>query len=255
MNPLFLTLLVGLFILGGVIIGNYTTHSKKFVSFSIGGAFGVIMAIMVAELIPEAYLHLELSENWRTIAMLVITAAIGFLIMNILDTFIPHHEHESKHTHKHKDDKCHDEHLGHVGVLATVALFLHNVIEGMTLYATASASISAGYLLCVGIGLHNIPLGIVVSNTFKNKKKSIISAIALVISSFIGGVIMALISPINEFLIGILISLTVGMMIYLCFMELFGQIVHSENKKFSVAGIIIGVLVIAISMMLGGHHH
>ena len=40
MNPLLLTLLVGLFILGGVLIGNYTTHSKKFVSFSIGGAFG-----------------------------------------------------------------------------------------------------------------------------------------------------------------------------------------------------------------------
>ena len=255
MNPLLLTLLVGLFILGGVLIGNYTTHSKKFVSFSIGGAFGVIIAIMIAELIPEAYHHLELSENWRTIAMLVITTAIGFLVMNILDTFVPHHEHESKHEHKHKDDKCHNEHLGHVGVLATVALFLHNIIEGMTLYATASASISAGYLLCVGIGLHNIPLGIVVSNTLKNKKKSIIAAIVLVLSSFIGGILMALISPINEFLIGILISLTIGMMIYLCFMELLGQIIHSENKKTSIAGIIIGILVIVISIVLGGHHH
>ena len=66
---------------------------------------------------------------------------------------------------------------------------------------------------------------------------------------------MALISPINEFLIGILISLTVGMMVYLCFMELLGQIIHSENKKTSIAGIVIGILVIAISIVLGGHHH
>lgn len=255
MSPLLLTLLVGLFILGGVLIGNYTTHSKKFVSFSIGGAFGVIIAIMFAELLPEAYHHLELSEKWRTIAMLIITIAIGFLVMNILDTFIPHHEHESKHNHKHKDDTCHDEHLGHVGVLATVALFLHNIIEGMTLYATASASMSAGYLLCVGIGLHNIPLGIVVSNTLKDRKKSIIAAIVLIISSFVGGIVMALISPVNEFLVGILIALTIGMMIYLCFIELLGQIIHSENKKSSIVGIVIGILVIVLSMMLGGHHH
>lgn len=255
MSPLLLTLLVGLFILGGVLIGNYTTQSKKFVSFSIGGAFGVILAIMFAELIPEAYHHLELSEEWRKIVMLIITIAIGFLVMCILDTFIPHHEHESKHEHKHKDDTCHNEHLGHVGVLATVALFLHNIIEGMTLYATASASMSAGYLLCVGIGLHNIPLGIVVSNTLKDKKKSIIAAIILLLSSFVGGLLMLLISPINELIIGILIALTIGMMLYLCFIELLGQIIHSANKKTSIVGIVIGIIVIIISMMLGGHHH
>ena len=31
MNPLLLTLLVGIFILGGTLIGMYTTHNKKFV--------------------------------------------------------------------------------------------------------------------------------------------------------------------------------------------------------------------------------
>ena len=44
-------------------------------------------------------------------------------------------------------------------------------------------------------------------------------------------------------------------MVYLCFMELLGQIIHSENKKTSIAGIIIGILVIVISIVLGGHHH
>ena len=129
MSPLFLTLLVGLFILGGTVIGVYTTNNKKFVEFSIGGAFGVVISLIVLELVPEAYEHLKLSTNWRTVAMLIITIAIGFLIMNILDKFIPHHEHESKHEHRHKDDKCHDEHLGHVGILATLALLLHNFFQ------------------------------------------------------------------------------------------------------------------------------
>ena len=252
MNPLLLTLLVGLFILGGTLIGMYTTHNKKFVDFSIGGAFGVIIALIILELVPEAYNHLNLSSNWRTIALMIIISAIGFLGMNI---FIPHHEHESEHGHKHKDDTCHNEHLGHVGILATLALFLHNIIEGMTLYATSTASISAGYLLCVGIGLHNIPIGIVVANTMKNKRNSLIATIILVLSSFVGGIIMSLISPVSEFIIGILISLTIGMMIYLCIIELLSQIIHSNNKKMTILGIIIGLILIFISISVGGHHH
>lgn len=255
MNPLLLTLLVGIFILGGTLIGMYTTHNKKFVDFSIGGAFGVIIALIILELVPEAYEHLGLSETWRNIAMLLITIVIGFLAMNILDNFIPHHEHEDKHSHKHKDDTCHNEHLGHVGVLATVSLFLHNIIEGMTLFATATASMSAGYLLCVGIGLHNIPMGIMVANTMKSKKNSLIAAIALVLASLAGGIIMGMISPVNEFIIGILISLTIGMMIYLCFVELLSQIVHSKNKKTAVSGIILGLILIIVSISFGGHHH
>ena len=255
MNPLLLTLLVGLFILGGTVVGIYTTNNKKFVDFSIGGALGVIVALIFLELVPEAYEHLGLSETWRNIAMLIITVAIGFLFMNILDNFIPHHEHESKHSHKHKDDTCHDEHLGHVGVLATVSLFLHNIIEGMTLFATATASMSAGYLLCFGIGLHNIPMGIMIANTMKSKKKSLISAISLVLATFIGGLVMSLVTPVNNFIIGILISLTIGMMIYLCIMELLSQIIHSKNKKISILGIVLGLLLIFISIKFGGHHH
>ena len=246
---------VGIFIIIGALIGMYTTHNKKFVEFSIGGAFGVIVALIALELIPEAYNHLGLNTNIKTIILLFAVSAIGFLTMFILDKFIPHHKHESEHKHKHKDDTCHNEHLGHVGVLATLALFLHNIIEGMTLYATAVASIDAGYLLCVGIGLHNIPMGIVIANTMKDKKKAILSAVILVLSSFVGGIIMSLVSPVSEFIIGILISLTVGMMVYLSIMELLNQITHSNNKRSSILGIILGLVLIIVSITLGGHHH
>lgn len=255
MSPLILTLLVGLFILGGIIIGLFTTKNKSFVDFSIGGAFGVIISLVIFELIPHAYHHIGLSSNLRTILLLIIVAAIGFFIMNMLDKFIPHHEHEEKHQHHHKDDKCHDEHLGHIGILATVALFIHNIIEGMTLYATASSSMNTGYLLCLGIGLHNIPIGIVVANTVKNKRKSIISAIILVLSSFLGGLMMLLIDPVSEFIIGVLLALTTGMMLYLTIVELFPQIKHSKHKLSAILGVLLGFILLIISFQLGGHHH
>lgn len=248
MSPLLLTLFVGIFIIGGVLLGMFIKNSKKLIDFFIGMAFGVIISLIIVELIPEAYEHLEMSSNVRSILMLVITVAIGFLVMNILDKFVPHHHHESKHEHKHKDDECYDSHLSHIGILATIALILHNIIEGMTLYITATTSINAGYLLCLGIGLHNIPMGIIIASTLKGKKQIFISTLLLFVSSFIGGAIMSYLSPVNNFLVGIMISLTLGMLIYIAILELLTQIIHSENKKINILGIIIGVAILIISV-------
>lgn len=247
MSPLLLTLFIGTFILGGIFIGIFIKSNKKIIEFSIGMALGVIGALIVLELIPEAYEHLEMSSTVRTVLMLIITAAIGFLIMNILDKFVPHHHHDNNHKH---DDNCQSSHLSHVGILATIALLLHNIIEGMTLYVTASASLSTGYLLCVGIGLHNIPMGIVIAGTLKNKKQLIISSLLLVFSSFLGGILMYGLNPLDEFIVGILISLTLGMLMYITVLELLPQIIKSKERKVSILGAIIGIIILTISVFI-----
>lgn len=252
MNPLLLTLIVGLFILGGTLLGFYSKDNKKIINLSIGVAFGVIGALLCMELIPEAYEHLHVSESWRAIVIMITTALIGILIMNILDNFVPHHEHESHHEHKHKDDTCHQEHLIHIGILATIALVIHNIIEGMTLYATAMETMSAGYLLCVGIGLHNIPLGILIAGTLRTKKQTIITSLFLSLSTFVGGLILYFISSmITDFIVGLFIALTIGMLIYIALIELLGQMIHAENKKVTILGVIIGIGLFIISFLLG----
>ncbi len=252
MHPLLLTLLAGCFILGGMILGFYSRENKKLMNFVIGIAFGVIVALILIELIPESYEKLEPLETWKSIAMMVVTALIGILVMNILDNFVPHHEHESHHEHQHKDDTCHNEHLNHIGILSTIALMIHNIIEGMSLYVASQAAITSGYLLCIGIGLHNIPLGILVAGTLHNRKETIITGTLLTISTFIGGIIMYFINPlIGELVVGLLIALTLGMLIYIAFIELLGQIIHSENKSLSVGGVVIGIVIFLISGSLG----
>lgn len=252
MNPLLLTLLVGFFILGGTLLGFCTKNNKKIINLSIGIAFGVMIALMILELIPEAYENLKVNASWRAIVILITTALIGVLIMNILDNFVPHHEHESHHKHTHKDDTCHNEHLSHIGILATIALVIHNIIEGMTLFVTATSSMSAGYLLCVGIGLHNIPLGLLIAGTLRTKKQTVITSLLLTLSTFVGGIIMHFIAPmISEFVVGLFIALTLGMLIYIVFIELLGQMIHSENKKITIIGALLGIALFGISVLLG----
>ena len=56
---------------------------------------------------------------------------------------------------------------------------------------------------------------------------------------------------INDFVIGVLISLTLGMIIYLIIFELLPHIMHSKNKKLSMLGILIGIAVIIAGEFIG----
>lgn len=187
-----------------------------------------------------------------TIAILLISGLDWFLGLKLLDSFVPHHEHESLHHHNHKNDKCHNEHLEHVGILASIAVIIHNIIEGMTLYVTTVQDFKSGILLCIAIGLHNIPLGIIISTTLQSKKEIIINSIVLSLSTFVGGLIVFFVSDIvSNGLVGILLSITFGMLSYIIILELLPQIIYNKNKKYNIFGIVLGVLIIIISSLLG----
>lgn len=252
MKSLLLTFVVGLSIVIGIVLGNYFKNNKKFVDLSIGLAFGVLVLLMFLDVLPESLELLNDSVNSLSIFILIISGLIGFLTLKLLDSFIPHHEHESKHHHKHKNNKCHEEHLEHVGILASVAVIIHNIIEGMTLYVTLTQDFKSGLLLCLAVALHNIPLGIVISSTLSTKKDIIKNSIMLSISTLIGGVIMLLLSSVvTSSLVGILLSVTMGMIVYISFAELLPQMIYNEDKKYNIIGIFIGVMVIIISTLLG----
>lgn len=254
MRALLVTLLVGLFILVGAILGNILKNNKRFIDISIGLALGVMVLLLILDIIPEAYELLSDSINYKlvTLTILLISGIVGFIGLKLLDSFVPHHEHESLHHHQHENDKCHNEHLEHVGILASIAVIIHNIIEGMTLYVTATQDFKSGLLLCIAIGLHNIPLGIIISTTLQSKKEMIINSIVLSLSTFVGGLIVFLVSDIvSNVLVGILLSITFGMLSYIIILELLPQIIYNKNRKYNIFGIIFGVLIIIISSLLG----
>lgn len=252
MMSLLLTLIVGLFILIGSILGNFFKKNKKFNDLAIGLAMGVMILLLILDIIPEGYEALQESISNIAIFILLASATIGFVGLKLLDKFVPHHEHEALHHHHHNSDKCHNEHLEHVGILASVAVVIHNIIEGMTLYITSSTDYKSGILLCIAIGLHNIPLGIIISSTLQSKKEIIINSIVLSLSTFIGGLIAFFISSVlPELIVGILLALTSGMILYIVFLELLPQVIYNKDKKYSILGIILGVIILIISSLLG----
>ena len=57
-------------------------------------------------------------------------------------------------------------------IVTIIALAIHNLIEGLTLYNITLTSIKSGLLMMISIALHNIPLGFQIGNTIKLNKNS-----------------------------------------------------------------------------------
>lgn len=242
---LLVTLGLGLFIIIGAVITFVSKNNNKFVSFSISLAFSVMIMLMFVDLIPEVK-EIFITEFGIVLGIILALLGVvfGVIILKILDIFIPDHEGSAKGE------------LKHIGLISSIALVLHNIIEGMAVYTSVNNSIESGLLLCLGIGLHNIPLGMVITSTIyksnNNIKKTFMFIILVSLSTFLGGLIMMLLSGalVNELILGILLSITLGMLIYISVFELLPKMLETKNKKSIILGILIGIILISITMFI-----
>ena len=166
---LIVTLLLGIFIIIGALIALFSKKSDKVVEFSIGLAFGVMIMLMITHLLPEIKEHLGLAK----IHYFIIATILGYVLLKVLDNFIPDHDDENEKLSK----KELNDNLVHIGIITSLALILHNVVEGMAVYSTFLTSNHLGIHLAIGIGFHNIPLGMVIANAFHQSNQNITKTI------------------------------------------------------------------------------
>lgn len=237
---LLFNLLTGLFFLIGIFCLNNSKNKEKTSNFTIALAFVVMLGLLLFDLLPEI---IEANN-----LLLIIPIIIGLIILIIIDKFIPHHHHE--HTDNHCNKEEHNLHLNHIGTVTIIALAIHNMIEGLSLYSVTLTSIKSGILMMLSISLHNIPLGFQIGNSIQNKKYSKLLITFLCISSFLGALTIILFKNLNENIISILLSLTFGMLIYILIFELLNEMKTSLKKKETIYGIIVGVVILFITFMI-----
>lgn len=243
---LLLTLGLGLFILVGALIPFFAHNSSKFIAFSLAMAFSVMIMLIVFDLLPEAYEAFQTKQ----IGYLALFVLIGTLSLKILDHFIPDHEDDPT---KESDD--HDN-LRHIGLMSCIALIIHNIIEGMAVYSTGLSSTSSGLMISLGVGLHNIPMGMVIASTLYqkngNRGKTLLWVLLLSLSTFLGGALLYFIPgfQIEGFSLGVLLSITIGMLLYISFLELLPRICHTKEKMLSLFGFLAGIILLVVALVL-----
>lgn len=235
---LIFTFIVGLFFLIGIFLLENSKNKEKLSIFTISLAFVVMLGLLIFDLLPEL---IETKNIYLFIPMV-----IGFLLLVFLDRLIPHHHHEHI-SDSSCDKKDHNMHLNHIGTLTIIALGIHNMIEGLSLYSVTINNISSGLLMMISISLHNIPLGFSIGNSLEKQKKNYFLILFLCLSATIGALIIILFGNLNEIVISNLLSLTFGMLLYILIFELLEEIIKNRKKKETIYGIIIGVMILIIT--------
>lgn len=230
-KAIIITLLSGISFLIGYLITKFIKDEKKLVTFSVGFSFTIILGLVFFDLLPEC---LELLENK---ALIILCIIVGIALLKLLDIFIPNHEHGTNKK----------SHMEHIGLISALALFLHNIIEGTAIYTTSINNLSLGFFTALGVTFHNIPLGIQVSSLVRNKKEKVFLLSSLVFSSVIGIILIKLFNiTLNNTVTGVLISLTLGMLIYISMFELLCEVKEHIKKIELQIGIVLGIIIILI---------
>ena len=247
MKSILISLIAGLFFFVGYFIATYKKNNKNLSLFSIGMAFSVLVMLLIFDILPEIKELLNNQNYFYGLMALV----VGFIFFKLIDLAIPHHSHE----HEQKAH-THELHLNHIGLITSVALIIHNLIEGIGIYEISEYNTYSGLLMSIGVGLHNLPFGMEITSTLQekneNKRNIFLTIFILFISTTIGAITANIINDISDLLLGVLMCLTVGMILYLLVFELLNEIRKTKEKNYTILGIISGIILMLITMILGG---
>ena len=243
---LFIVLVLSLFEIFALLFGSLivfsTKNSKNVMNISVSLGFVVLILLGVFHLIPDAYEFYSSSlSNFKSIVFILFFSVMGFGVITLLDTIGGHHNEEKE-----------ESHIKHISLITCIFLVIHNFIEGMTLYGVVLSSSEAAVILTLGIAMHNVPLGFTLSSTFNKlygKSKTLLYMILIGSSYLVGAVVLRNVT-FNGFLLGSLLSLTFGMILYIGLFEFLPLIKESSDKKTSYISMVCGLLLMLFTLFI-----
>jgi ZIP family zinc transporter len=240
-NIIFLLIISVIGPLLGAILGIIHYPSKKFMFNMLAFAAGVMLTISFINLIPQ-------SVSFSSIIIATIGVAIGAILMYLIDKIIPH-IHPEKNLDKINDkDFCN---IKKSSKYINTALFIHNLPEGMVIALGTITNNVLGLIIALAITIQKIPEGIcVAAPTYyctKNKFKSFIIACLTLIPLLIGFFIAYfLYQNLSKTVIGLIIGITAGFMIYISTDELIPSSSKQVTHHSTIISLIIGVLFVLV---------
>ncbi|MFX0083865.1 MAG: zinc transporter ZupT [Candidatus Hodarchaeota archaeon] len=282
MEPIFLALLLSMIAGISTTIGSFFAFflgkpSNEVISFIMGFSAGVMILLSFVELLQEG-----IQTNGIFIGIMFFLLGMG--IMLIIDMGITHYyeyeddsrrddnidlssktdhqsevffRHGTRHRHMHHHHQLSQQtQLRKTSVLVTLGVFIHNLPEGMATFIGTLKEFELGLLITLAIALHNIPEGVAVAATVSScndsKVKPFFWSFVSGISEPLGALLVGLfLFPfISDELLGAMLSVVGGFMIYISLDELLPMSRSLGKEHLSILGISAGMFVMAISLAI-----
>ena len=141
-----------------------------------------------------------------------------------------------------------------IGIVPMVGIGFHSFIDGFVYSIAFTVSVFTGFLATAGMVLHEFPEGIItylllVKGGFKEREAMIFSFFAAALTTPLGMLISyPLISKIDKPMLGSLLSLSAGALVYVGATHLLPK-AEQEHKKYSFVALGGGVLVAVIIVL------
>lgn len=224
---------------GGLVALVLRKPRNEVLSFLLGFAGGIMLAIVFTDLLPEA---IEFGGFLTAIIGLV----AGVILLLLMDIYLPH-------THFFQGT---DEHACYVrtGAMLGLGIAMHNLPEGIAIGTGYVASPVTGLALAITIALHNIPEGTAMATPLCAGGTRIgrtllytgLAGVPMGIGAFIGAVI----SNISPLVLSLSLGFAGGAMLYIIFDELIPdaqKLARGHSGTFgAVFGAIAGILILTL---------
>lgn len=214
-------------------IRNFEAWGRKNSIYFICFAAGVLISVSFLHIIPKAF-HMSANAPVYLLS--------GFLLLHLFNRFITVFVCERGPYPSYG-----------IGLVPMIGIGLHSFIDGFIYSITFSVSIFTGTLAATGMVLHEFPEGIItylllLRSGFSEKMSLILALLAASISTPLGMLVSyPYISQIDEPLLGALLSLSAGALVYVGATHLLPQ-AEKEHRKYSLfalgAGILVAVIII-----------
>lgn len=220
----------------------------RFLAVSLGFSAGVMILVSFVELLQSGITSIGYAPA-------LLAFFIGMLLMFLVDASIPH---DYMAEHNVPDKSLNKLNLARTGLFVALGIGIHNFPEGLAVFAGGLHNIRVGIGIAIAIGLHNIPEGIAVSvpvyAATRSRRKAFWWSFLSGIAEPIGAAVAALflLPFLNPVTLGYVLAAVAGIMVFISIDELVPTSRACGHEHLSIAGVIIGMIVMAISLGLLG---
>ncbi|MHA1449640.1 MAG: ZIP family metal transporter [Candidatus Hodarchaeales archaeon] len=179
---------------------------------------------------------------------------VGIIFIFAIDIMIPHvykEENEGLNSHEIEKGKIHK-----LGILTALGVGIHNLPEGLVTFVGSLESIKLGLIMAAAIAMHNIPEGLSVSIPLQAAtgdrwyafKISFLSGLAEPVGAALAAII--LLPFISDAFLGGTFAFIAGIMVFISFDELLPAAKSTDESHLVSVGVIIGMMVISATLWM-----
>lgn len=231
-------------LVGGIIMLSNKRLSKVLSVHSIPFAAGVMIAVSLLDVLPEA---IEASNVEYALSIVLVVMIAAFFFEQFFMHIHHHHEHERTVVKSTMP-------------LVVVGDTIHNFLDGLAIAASYLVDPSLGVIVAIATFLHEVPheigdFGLMIAAGWARKKIILVNLIST-FSTYAGAFLVLLFAQAFEAHLGALLAVAGGLFLYIGASDLLPE-VHNEERDdpWHQAGLLLfGVLIIWFVLQIVPQH-